>query len=108
MHLPGLLVGSQGTIAALPNLAPKAHVKAFKLFNEGKIAEAQELQNIFAHADWAVGKIGGVAGLKLVVSKYFGYGTGAVRGPLSVVGEDRLKGTDGEWIRKLVEIEKSL
>lgn len=86
----GLLSGSAGTIAALVNILPKLHVRLFKLYQEGKFTEAMELQAKFAHADWVIGRIGGIAGVKAIVSKNFGYGIPTVRGPLKTIDTESL------------------
>ncbi|KAG5340909.1 hypothetical protein E4T56_gene14788 [Termitomyces sp. T112] len=86
----GLLSGSAGTIAALVNILPKLHVELFRLYQEGKVPEAMELQGKFAHADWAIGRIGGIGGIKAIVSKNFGYGSPTVRGPLKAVDTEKL------------------
>ncbi|KAG6849729.1 hypothetical protein H0H93_005932 [Arthromyces matolae] len=86
----GLLSGSAGAIAALVNVLPKLHTKLFKLYQEGKVAEAMDLQGKFAHADWAIGRIGGIGGVKAIIAKNFGYGSTIVRGPLKAVDVERL------------------
>jgi 4-hydroxy-2-oxoglutarate aldolase len=79
----GLISGSAGGIIALANIAPKTHIKLFKLWTTGKVDEAMKIQAILGHCDWAVGKIGGISGVKVVINNEFGYGTGQVRGPLA-------------------------
>ena len=79
VFLQGLVVGSAGIIGALPNVAPKAHAELYKLWKEGKMAEAQKLQSLLAHADWELQKLGSIAGIKAVVSRHFGYGSVNVR-----------------------------
>ncbi|KIY68824.1 aldolase [Cylindrobasidium torrendii FP15055 ss-10] len=88
--LQGLLSGSAGTMAALVNIVPGLHGKLYGLFKEGKIQEAIELQAKLGHADWAISKIGGVGGVKSVVSKNFGYGGVTVRRPLKSVQHESL------------------
>ncbi|QRV75445.1 dihydrodipicolinate synthetase family protein [Ceratobasidium sp. AG-Ba] len=104
--LPALVCGAPGAIAALPNIAPKAHVRAYELFKQGKIAEAMEIQVMLSHADWAISVIGGISGS--FVTEYFGYGHNRPRGPLLAVDMARTQSAEGEWIRKLIEFEKSL
>lgn len=89
--LHGLLAGSAGTIAALVNIAPKLHGELYQLFNQGKLEQAMALQSVLGHADWAVSKLGGIGGVKAVVSKNFGYGNGSVRGPLKPVKDEALQ-----------------
>lgn len=93
---------------ALVNIAPKAHAQVFQLWKEGKIKEAMKIQELFVHADWAVGKIGGIAGLKAFVSKSFGYGSSLVRSPLLVASDEKISGAHTACLRELVELEKSL
>ncbi|KAG8789773.1 hypothetical protein FRC12_013281 [Ceratobasidium sp. 428] len=106
--VPALVCGAPGAIAALPNIAPKAHVRAYELFREGKLAEAMEIQVMLSHADWAMNSIGGVSGVKSFVKEYFGYGENRPRGPLLPVDQARTQSAEGEWVRKLIEFEKSL
>ncbi|KAG6913603.1 hypothetical protein DXG01_005638 [Tephrocybe rancida] len=89
----GLLSGSAGTIAAL----------------EGKVVEAMELQGKFTHADWAIGKIGGIGGVKAIVSKNFGYGSTTVRGPLKAVDAERLhENKHYKAMEEMISVEKAL
>ncbi|CAE6459736.1 unnamed protein product [Rhizoctonia solani] len=106
--VPSLVCGAPGAIAALPNIAPKAHVRAYELFQEGKLKEAMEIQTLLSHADWGINRIGGVSGVKSFVSKYFGYGNNRPRGPLLAVDMVKTESAEGEWVRKLIEFEKTL
>jgi len=104
-YLFGLFGGGAGVIAALVNLFPKLHVKLYRLFQEGKIAEAMELQEKFSQADWAVSKIGGIGGLKALIIAFFGYGSPAARGPLKPVDLDNFSGTESynvlNWLAEM-------
>lgn len=107
--LQGLLSGSAGAIAALVNVLPKLHVRLYQLYKEGNVKEAMELQGSMCHADWAIGRIGGIGGVKAIVSKNFGYGENFVRGPLKAADSERLK--DNKYyaiIEELIVLEKSL
>ncbi|KAG8789769.1 hypothetical protein FRC12_013277 [Ceratobasidium sp. 428] len=107
--VPSLVCGGPGAIAALPNIAPKAHVRAYELFREGKLAQAMEIQVMISHADWAIASTGGpVAGVKSIVSEHFGYGDSSPRGPLLPIDMAQTQGDGGEWMRKLIQFEKSL
>jgi 4-hydroxy-2-oxoglutarate aldolase len=107
--LQGLLSGSTGSIAALVNVLPKLHAKLYLLWAEGKVEEAMKLQEKFAHADWAIGKIGGIGGVKAVVTKNFGYGINVVRGPLKAVDLSTLQEHKHYAIlEELIAMEKSL
>ncbi|KAF5359239.1 hypothetical protein D9756_003155 [Leucocoprinus leucothites] len=81
----GLLGGSAGAIAALVNLFPRLHVRMYKLFEEGNIKEAMKSQAGLSHGDWAISKLGGVAGVKAFIAANFDYGNPSVRRPLQVV-----------------------
>jgi 2-keto-3-deoxy-L-rhamnonate aldolase len=105
--LPALVVGSHGIIAALANIAPRLHVRLLKLFEEGDLKGAQSIQAKLSDADWALGKVG-VVGVKAVIERLFGYGSGRGRRPLGVanaedIGEDILK-----VIGEVVRLEKEL
>lgn len=108
-YLFGLLAGSAGTIAALVNLVPKLHGKLYKLFQEGNIKEAMELQAKLGHGDWAASKVGGIGGLKAVITANFGYGNPNVRGPLKPVNIDNFKGDkEYETLLELIALEKAV
>ncbi|KAF5367036.1 hypothetical protein D9758_004073 [Tetrapyrgos nigripes] len=105
----GLLSGSAGTIAALVNVVPKVHGHLYKLYLEGKIKEAMDLQGKLGHADWGAQKIGGVGGVKAIVSKNFGYGGTTVRGPLKAVSTDSLQNNKYyAALEEVIALEKSL
>ncbi|KAF7424763.1 hypothetical protein PC9H_010074 [Pleurotus ostreatus] len=108
LFLQGLMSRSAGTIAASVNLFPKVHREIYKLFREGRIAEAMELQAQLGHADWAVGRIGGIGGIKAIAQKHFGYGGKWVRGPLKHVEYDALTGKHVQKIEEMIKLEKSL
>lgn len=108
VFLPALLAGGAGGIMALVNLAPRVHCRLFAAWIRGDFVEAKRLQDILVHADWAIGKIGGIPGLKAFVSEEFGYGTGAVRGPLSLANESILTADYTSALRDLAALEKSL
>ncbi|KAG5646119.1 hypothetical protein DXG03_004358 [Asterophora parasitica] len=105
----GLISGSAGSIAALVNILPKLHTKLYKLYQDGNLEEAIELQGKLGHADWAIGRIGGIGGVKAVVSKNFGYGSPYVRGPLKAVDSERLRENKHyAIIEELIAVEKAL
>jgi dihydrodipicolinate synthase/N-acetylneuraminate lyase len=109
MYLFGLLAGSAGTIAALANLVPKLHGKLWNLFQEGNIKEAMDLQAKLGHGDWAVTKMGGIGGVKAVITANFGYGNPNVRGPLKPVNIDNFKSNEHyETLLELIAMEKAL
>lgn len=105
----GLISGSAGAIAALVNIVPKLHSLLWKLYHDGNLKDAMRLQANLGHADWAIGRIGGIGGVKAVVSKNFGYGGNAVRGPLKAVDPLTLASHKHYAALELViEMEKSL
>ncbi|KAF7545563.1 hypothetical protein G7Z17_g9080 [Cylindrodendrum hubeiense] len=105
--LHGLIAGSNGVIAAAANLAPAVHVRLLKLYDEGKIAEAQELQTRLSQADWVLVQLG-VAGLKAALDRYYGYGGGRSRRPLGLVASARFEGEKDVVLKGLVDLENSL
>lgn len=105
VFLQGLVSGSAGVIGALPNVAPKAHLELYRLYKAGNMEEAAKLQALLGHADWQLGKIGSIAGIKAIVSKHFGYGKGHVRGPLAA---RTLEGVDIDKLEELIAYEKAL
>ena len=108
VFLQGLVVGSAGIIGALPNVSPKAHVELFRLWKEGKLAEAQKLQALLGHADWELQKLGSIAGIKAIVSKHFGYGNLNVRGPLTPRDLQAAGPEASTKLEELIGLEKAL
>lgn len=107
--LHGLNAGSAGTIAALVNILPKLHGCLYNLFQDGNIKEAMDLQGKLGHGDWAISKIGGIGGVKAVVSKHFGYGETHVRGPLKTVNPESLVEIKSyQTLADLIALEKEL
>lgn len=105
--LPALVTGSHGVIAALANVAPKAHVELLRLYDTGELENARKLQSKLSHADWALSKVG-VAGVKAVVSHFFSYGNGRGRRPLGVASVSTLdEGIVGP-LKEVVDMEKHL
>ncbi|KAJ7127150.1 hypothetical protein C8R44DRAFT_780556 [Mycena epipterygia] len=104
-----LLCGSAGVIGALVNVLPKVHGKLLKLHQDGNFKEAMELQAKLGHADWAMQKLGGISGVKSVISKNFGYGVPNVRGPLKPLAMEALVGNKyAETVEELIALEKTL
>jgi len=104
----GLISGSAGGIIALANIVPKVHTRLFKLWTEGRQEEAMKIQAILGHGDWAVGRIGGISGVKAVVHKEFGYGNGRVRGPLGSVDLQSVSVEGYKSLDDLIALEKTL
>lgn len=106
--VPSLFVGGAGVIGASVNLFPKVHAQICRLWKEGKTEEVLQLQSLIVHGDWLVKRIGGIAGLKAIIVKEFGYGSGRVRGPLVPVPKEKVDALEGTKLSALLEIEKSL
>jgi 4-hydroxy-2-oxoglutarate aldolase len=104
--LPSLLCGSAGLIGALPNLFPAVHVKLYKLWEQGQIDDAMQIQQKLAHADWETQKMG-VGGIKAIVSQQWGYGEPRVRGPLPS-GDVGNMLQEGGVLDNLVRLEKGI
>lgn len=100
--LHGLNAGGAGTIAALVNILPKLHGRLYRLFQEGNFKEAMVLQGQLGHGDWATSKVGGIGGIKAVISKNFGYGEPNVRGPLKAVSVETLE--DHKYYQTLADL----
>lgn len=103
--LPTMIAGGHGILAGIANIAPKACIKVIELYNEGKHAEAQKMQEVVARGDW-VAIQGGIVGTKAGMNGCFGYG-GVARSPLPRPDEQETK----KWTEKfqeLVELENSL
>ncbi|KAF7561372.1 hypothetical protein G7046_g2770 [Stylonectria norvegica] len=105
--LHGLVGGSHGVIAATANLIPKVHVELLRLYDDGKLKEAQELQTRLSRADWALVQLG-VAGIKAAIDRYFGYGAGRSRRPLGFVESARFEGAADDALKNLIDFENSL
>jgi 4-hydroxy-2-oxoglutarate aldolase len=60
------------------------------------------LQAKLGHGDWAASKVGGIGGLKAVISKNFGYGEPHVRGPLKAVNPYHLE--EHEYYKTLADL----
>jgi len=100
-----LVVGGSGVIAGGANVAPKACVKIFNLFKEGKVEEAAEAQKLLSKGDWVLTKVG-VPGTKGAIQSYFGYG-GVPRLPLQPLAKEETDAVAAK-IKDLMEWEASL
>ncbi|KAF8511948.1 dihydrodipicolinate synthetase [Hysterangium stoloniferum] len=83
--VPSLFANAHGAITGLANLAPNTIRRLFDLTSSAlsdpsKLAAAQELQGIVAHADRTVA-LSGIAGTKYLLQQTSGYG-GVPRKPL--------------------------
>ena len=103
--IQALAAGGHGILAGLANIAPKACIKTIELWNDGKHADAQKMQDIVSQGDWTAIK-GGVVGVKAGLEEWAGYG-GYCRSPLPRPTPDQSK----EWkegFKELVLLEKAL
>ncbi|MFC1555582.1 dihydrodipicolinate synthase family protein [candidate division KSB1 bacterium] len=82
-----LVYGAQGGIVALGNLAPVEIAAIFKLFSEGKLDEAKEIQFKISTVNQKIVGSYGVPGIKYAVD-LLGYFGGDPRPPLQPVSED--------------------
>lgn len=103
--IQSLVAGGHGILAGLANIAPKACIKTIELYESGKYAEAQEMQDIVSQGDW-VAIQSGVVGVKAGLQAWTGYG-GYARSPLPRPTAEQIKGLK-EGFRELVALEKSL
>lgn len=103
--MQSLVGGGHGILAGLANIAPKSCLEILRLYKDGKIAEAQGLQEIVARGDWAAIQ-GGIVSTKAGMESWLGYG-GFGRSPLPRPSENE----SAKWkegFRELVALEKSL
>ncbi|KII84427.1 hypothetical protein PLICRDRAFT_168003 [Plicaturopsis crispa FD-325 SS-3] len=108
VFLQGLLSGSAGVIGALVNIAPATHKKLYDQWKSGNgLVEAMQGQILLGQADWEAQKIGGIGGIKKIVSQQFGYGERWVRGPLAPVSDDKLQSLNHDHLLELINLEKS-
>jgi dihydrodipicolinate synthase/N-acetylneuraminate lyase len=103
--LQSLIAGGHGILAGLANIAPKACLRTMALYQQGKTAEAQALQEVVSRGDWTAIQ-GGVVGVKSGLQGWMGYG-GSARSPLPRPSVDEARRWK-EGFRELVLLEKSL
>ncbi|KAI1758340.1 mitochondrial putative 4-hydroxy-2-oxoglutarate aldolase [Xylaria castorea] len=103
--IQSLIAGGHGILAGLANIAPRACIRTVELYREGKIAEAQRMQEVVSQGDWAAIR-GGVVGVKSGLQSWLGYG-GFTRSPLPrPTGEQSKEWKEG--YRDLMALEKTL
>ncbi|KAL7415653.1 dihydrodipicolinate synthetase family protein [Mrakia frigida] len=101
--LHGLMAsGTLGAVSGLGNIAPHACVRVVKLFQEGKIAEAQKAQGELSMAGEIELK-GGVPGMRAGLVRYHQYG-GVCRRPIPQPTEALKTAVEG-WIGHLMDRE---
>lgn len=104
--LQALVAGGAGVIAGGANIAPKAVVKVYELFKQGKLKEAMELQSLLAEGDW-VHTVAGIGGTKAVLQYYFAYG-GVPRLPLTAPSAADAVDALMQGTSELIELERTL
>lgn len=108
VFLQGLTSGGAGIIGALVNVAPKVHSRLFKLYTnkeQGADGEMQAIQSLLSDADWQLGKLGSIGGIKAIVSQRYRYGSCTVRRPLPTL-DVKLENVDKLY--ELLDIEDKL
>ncbi|KAJ9263695.1 hypothetical protein DTO212C5_7480 [Paecilomyces variotii] len=103
--LQTLIAGGQGVIAGTANVIPRTCVEVMKLYEAGRVAEAQKLQAIVARADWE-GIKAGFVGVKTLLQVHRGYGGPPRRPCVAHSPEEVTALTDG--FAEAMEVEKSL
>lgn len=103
--LQTMIAGGSGIITGLGNVVPKACVKVFDLYAQGKVEEAQKIQAIVARGDWGV-IAGGITGTKSALQTYYGYG-GYPRRPLPKPSKEDVAKFEAA-LKEVVELENSL
>lgn len=107
VFVPGLLVGSAGVIGASVNILPKVHSRLLEHWKAGNVDEALQLQSLLVHGDWLVKSVGGIGGLKAIITKEFGYGNTRVRGPLVPTPTAKIDALAATKLQQLLDMEKS-
>ncbi|KAI1423996.1 mitochondrial putative 4-hydroxy-2-oxoglutarate aldolase [Xylaria sp. FL1777] len=103
--IQSLIAGGHGILAGLANIAPRACIRTVELYREGKMAEAQEMQEVVSRGDWTAIR-GGVVGVKSGLQSWMGYG-GFTRSPLPRPTSEQSKAWK-EGYRELMALEKTL
>jgi dihydrodipicolinate synthase/N-acetylneuraminate lyase len=103
--IQSLVAGGHGILAGLANIAPKACIQTIELYRQGKVTEAQQMQEIVSQGDWTAIQ-GGVVGVKAGLQAWMGYG-GFARSPLPKPSAEQTRKWK-EGYRDLVMLEKSL
>jgi len=106
--LQGAVAGAHGTIAGLANLGPRSCVRILKLFRQGRLDEARDLQATVADADWVAIKYGFV-GVKGGMPLFWGKGEPGLvpRRPCKAMTAQAMQEFE-EGSAGLVEVERAL
>ncbi|ODV76722.1 aldolase [Suhomyces tanzawaensis NRRL Y-17324] len=106
--IPALSVGLCGAIDGLSGIFPKTMLQLYKLYKEGKNAEAAALQHAVTLVDEMISELN-VVGVKRAVHEIHGFGELlSGRPPLSKVADAKAYSKHEANIRALHKIEKSL
>jgi 4-hydroxy-2-oxoglutarate aldolase len=81
--------GATGGVLALANIAPDECIAIYELFNQGKVDEAQTIQNRMLAVNKAITATYGVAGLKTAMD-LLGYYGGLPRKPLQPITSNQI------------------
>ncbi|UCH65545.1 MAG: dihydrodipicolinate synthase family protein [Ignavibacterium sp.] len=87
--LPALYAGAAGGVLALANIAPDECISIYNLFKDGKLDEAQNIQNKMLAVNKAITAKYGVAGLKTAMG-LLGYYGGLPRKPLQPLSSNQM------------------
>ena len=97
--------GGSGIIAGGANVLPRACVKAWSLWAEGKYEEAMKMQKVLSKGDWVLTKAA-IPGTKGAIESYYGYG-GYPRRPLRRLSAEEVERVKS-GIAEVMELERSL
>lgn len=86
--LPAIAVGAKGATLALANILPNECCQIIKLFKEGKISEAKELQLKLIEINFTVTGKFGIPALKYALDE-LGYQGGITRRPLLQLSDEK-------------------
>ncbi|KAF9873861.1 putative dihydrodipicolinate synthetase [Colletotrichum karsti] len=103
--LQGQVVGANGTISGLANVAPRACVRVMELTAKGRLDEARRLQAVVARGDWVAIKTGFV-GVKAAIGHFEQYG-GAPRRPCVRPSDEELR-VIADGLSELHQVERQL
>ncbi|KAI9319261.1 hypothetical protein BX666DRAFT_1442844 [Dichotomocladium elegans] len=104
--LPALTMGAVGVVPGLGNVLPRACVELQRLYEGGKLKEAQKLQMQLVRPDDALARWFGNPGFKAGMNILLGYG-GKPRNPLLPLSKDQAE-MIAQAVNPGLEIERSL
>ncbi|SPN96628.1 related to dihydrodipicolinate synthase [Cephalotrichum gorgonifer] len=103
--LQGQVVGGNGTISGLANIAPRCCVRVMRLYEQGRMVEARQMQAALAKADWTAIQTG-FAGVKAAMVHFSNYG-GVPRKPCSAPSGPEMERI-ATGFDSIVKLERSL